>query len=51
MKNRTNDILLSSIPDDEYIAISPGIYKCVVCPHLSPFTSAESLLVVLFVYS
>lgn len=46
MKNRTNEILLSSIPDDEYVVISPGKYKCLVCSHLSPFTSGESLLVI-----
>ena len=46
MKNRTNEILLSSIPDDEYVVISPGKYKRLVCSHLSPFTSGESLLVI-----
>ena len=45
MKRRQSNILLSTLPDDEYVETIDGRYKCLICSHLPPFTSAEALAV------
>lgn len=45
MKRRQGDLLLSTIPEDEYVVTMNGQYKCRICPHIPPFTSAEALCV------
>ena len=44
LRKRQSDLYVQSIPANEYCVTTEGQYRCLICPHMPPFSTGQLLL-------